>query len=233
MSWQAKPKGGYSVNSDEWKANLDEIYNQLGGTWTLQAICGMTGNFQTESGMNPWRWQSDTVSLTDQYKGYGLPQFTPAYGYIEDYGKTVYGYSPNLSTNTVTEGATPEDGRAQLSVIDGDLAGKFLNRANYCKFADISGCYPMSAYKQITDLWIATVGWLYNYEFPAAQYRTYQAAMLRYQDSISCYNYLSGEHPGPGPDPPIPPDPHPPSTERRNMKIYEYYNFKRRINQWL
>lgn len=231
MSWQAKPSGGYGVNSEEWKANLIEIYNQLGGTWTMEAICGMAGNFQTESGMNPWRWQSDSVSLTDSKKGYGLPQFTPAYGYINDYGKTAYGYSPNLSTTSITEGATPEDGMAQLVVIDGDLAGKFLNRTSYCKYADISSCYPMSSFKQVKDLWVATVGWLFDYEFPASQYRTYQAALRRYDDSLACYQYLTGEHPDP--DPPDPPDPHPPSTERRAMKIYEYPNFKRRIQGWL
>lgn len=228
MSWNAKPRGGYTIGSDEWKANIDETYSQLSSTWTLEAIAGMGGNIQSESGWNPWRWQSDSVSLTDSKKGYGLPQFTPAYGYINDYGKGLEGYSPNLSVSATTSGATPEDGHAQIVCIDTDRAGKFLNRSRYCDYADISGYYPMSKFKQGTDLWLATVAWLYHYEFPAAQYRTYAAAQLRYQNSVAVYDYLNGEQPDPGPDPPDPPGPQPQPYAYRHMPLYMYGTVKRR-----
>lgn len=228
MGWNAKPSGAYAVGSDEWKENIDEAYAQLGGTWALEALCGMLGNMQHESGMNPWRWQSDAVSLTDRYKGYGLPQFTPAYGYINDYGKGVDGYAPNLSVSKVTEGASPSDGRAQLIVIDTDKAGKFLNRTKYCDYANIRDYYPMSAYKQGKDLWLATVAWLYHYEFPAAQYRTYAAAQGRYKYSLQVFEYLNtGEHPEPDPDPDPGPDPQP-GVKRAKMPIYLYPNYRRR-----
>ena len=193
MAWHAKPSGSYSVNSTEWQDNVDQIYALLSSTWTLEAIAGMAGNMQAESGMNPWRWQSDSVSLTSSSKGYGLPQFTPAYGYIEDYGVNAPGYAPNLSTSSVTSGASAGDGRAQIYVIDNDLAGKFLNRQSYCSYWDISDCYPLSSYRQVSDLYTATVGWLFNYEFPAD--RSQSVANTRYGFASSVYEYISGHSP--------------------------------------
>ena len=206
MSWNAKPSGAYGINSDEAKENMIEIYNMLKQTWTIQAISGMIGNMVYESGLNPWRWQGDAVSLTDSKKGYGLPQFTPAYGYINDYGKDVEGYSPNLSTSEITQGASPNDGKAQIIVIDTDKAGKFINRQSYCTYADISSCYPMSDFKQVNDLYIATVGWLFNYEFPADHSQS--VAQVRYEATQTVYEILKGQ-----PTPPIP-------TTRKKMPVW-------------
>ena len=220
--WHAKPYGGYAIDSTEAKDNMDEIYAQLHNEgWTIEAICGMLGNMVAESGLNPWRWQDDSVSLTSDLKGYGLPQFTPAYGYIYDYGVGVTGYSPNLSVTEETSGATPEDGYAQIIVINEDKAGKFINRTSYCKYLDISSTYPLSDYKVNSDLWVTTVGWLFNYEFPAN--RSYKVAEGRYANAVSCYNYLSGQQPDPPPpkppDPPKPPTP-PTPTKRQTMPVW-------------
>lgn len=194
----------------------------LSNSWSLEAICGMIGNMQTESGVNPWRWQSDSVSLTDSKKGYGLPQFTPAYGYIDEYGKGIPGYAPNLSTSKVTDGASPSDGQAQIICIDEDRAGKFMNRSSYCKYADIRGYFPLSAFKQGSDLWLSTVAWLFHYEFPASQYRTEAAAKGRYTSAVAAFEYLkSGEVPTPPDPPPTPPTP-PGETGRRRLPIYMY-----------
>lgn len=199
MTWYAKPRGGYSIDSPEACANMDEIRNICNSRgWTLEAICGMLGNMNNESGFNPWRWQSDRV---DYDMGYGLPQFTPASGYFDDYGVGTEGFAPNRSTSTATSGASPSDGYAQIIVIDEDKAGKFLNRKSYCDYWDISSCYPFSNYKQVTDLYTATVGWLFNYEFPADTSKS--VADDRYQSAVTCYQYLSGHDPSP-PDPPTP-----------------------------
>ena len=116
--WHAKPYGAYAIDSTEAKDNMDEIYAQLHNEgWTIEAICGMLGNMVAESGLNPWRWQDDSVSLTSDLKGYGLPQFTPAYGYIYDYGVGVTGYSPNLSVTEETSGATADDGYVTVPFI--------------------------------------------------------------------------------------------------------------------
>ena len=199
MTWYAKPKGAYAIDSAEAQGNMDEIRNLCSSRgWSLEAICGMLGNMVNESGLNPWRWQSDRVNYSN---GYGLPQFTPASGYFNDYGVGTEGYAPNRSTSTTTSGASPSDGYAQIIVIDEDKAGKFLNRQSYCSYWDISSCYPLSAYKQVTDLYTATVGWLFNYEFPTDHSQS--VANTRYQSAVTCYQYLSGHDPNP-PDPPTP-----------------------------
>ena len=199
MTWYAKPSGAYAIDSTEARGNMDEIRNLCASRgWSLEAICGMLGNMVNESGLNPWRWQSDRVNYSN---GYGLPQFTPASGYFNDYGVGTEGYAPNRSTSTTTSGASPSDGYAQIIVIDVDKAGKFLNRQSYCSYWDISTCYPLSAYKQVGDLYTATVGWLFNYEFPADHSQS--VADARYQSAVSCYQYLSGHDPNP-PDPPTP-----------------------------
>ena len=47
--------------------------------FTLNAICGMLGNIQTESNINPGIWESLKYNLS---RGYGLVQWTPATKYI-------------------------------------------------------------------------------------------------------------------------------------------------------
>ena len=202
MTWHAKLKGAYTPGSTEWNENVQEIWNQLSGTWTAEAVAGMVGNMQSESGLNPWRWQSDRDDIGDPLKGYGLPQFTPASGYINDYGRGVEGYAPSLSTSYQSAGANPSDGHAQIIVIDEDRAGKYLNRTRYCDYWDISAAYPFGSYKRLTDLYTASTGWLFDYEFPAD--RSKAVADARYQNAVVVYEFLKGhppEPPGPGPGP--------------------------------
>lgn len=55
-----------------------KYYSDMGVT--TNAICGMLGNFQAESTINPGRWENDNVN--DMEHGYGLVQWTPATKYI-------------------------------------------------------------------------------------------------------------------------------------------------------
>lgn len=224
MPWHAKPSGYYLIGSIEGRDNIDSIAGMLYNTWTLEAIAGMIGNMVSESGLNPWRWQNDSVSLTSNSKGYGLAQFTPAKGYIYDYGVGVSGYSPNLSTSEITSGATPEDGYAQIIVIDQDRAGKYINRADKCSYADISAYPTIASYKTCNDVWLATVAWLFNYEFPRADNRTYQKALSRYDNAYAVYQYISGQTPTPTPTPPSPPMP-PPFKPVKPMPIWLYHQY--------
>lgn len=65
---------------NQMQENALYLYNALSSTgWTLNSICGMLGNMQTESSINPGRWQNDIVgNMSD---GYGLVQWTPATNY--------------------------------------------------------------------------------------------------------------------------------------------------------
>jgi hypothetical protein len=61
--------------------NAQYILNYLRGKgWTKNAVCGMLGNMQTESTINPGIWQGLNANNTSG--GYGLVQWTPATKYI-------------------------------------------------------------------------------------------------------------------------------------------------------
>ncbi|MCU7526198.1 MAG: hypothetical protein HF308_17115 [Ignavibacteria bacterium] len=65
----------------EMTVNAQYILNYLlAKGWTKNAICGMLGNMQSESSINPARWQSDNVGNTSA--GFGLVQWTPASKYL-------------------------------------------------------------------------------------------------------------------------------------------------------
>ena len=84
----------YSSNTylslSQMQVNARFIYNYLGTRgWTKNAICGMLGNMQTESTINPGLWQNRDQGNTNL--GYGLVQWTPATKYLE--WARSYGYS--------------------------------------------------------------------------------------------------------------------------------------------
>lgn len=211
MAWQAKPSGRYDINSTEAAANMFEMKDYFSSQgWTDVAIAGMLGNVCAESGFNPWRWQNDVVSWASD-QGYGLFQFTPQTYYIGGRGTNFPAYSPNTSTSIVVAGATPNDGLAQCQVVETYHNDKFLDRRNRCTYADLTNTYPYSSYKQLNDLWIATVGWLFNYEYPASRGQT--VAETRYAFSTRCYEIITGSEP---PTPPVPPHP----TRLRKMPVW-------------
>ena len=124
MAWHVKTTGGYSQGSTEANENALEICSILRGRgWSDNAIAGVLGNMQYESGLNPWRWESDDVlSITDTYTiehstshGYGLTQFTPAGKYIySPYAQGYAEYAPNFSDHT----GNATDGIAQTKFVD-------------------------------------------------------------------------------------------------------------------
>lgn len=79
-------EGTYSANRyltlEEMQVNARYICQELRKDgWSLQAICGMLGNFQTESTINPGIWQSLVSGNTSG--GVGLCQWTPATTYLD------------------------------------------------------------------------------------------------------------------------------------------------------
>lgn len=74
-----------SLDRAKQELNVKYIYNYLSSKgWTLNAVCGMLGNMQSESAINPGRWQSEDVGNLSG--GYGLVQWTPATKYIDFIG---------------------------------------------------------------------------------------------------------------------------------------------------
>jgi len=74
--------GNRYLTLEEMTENAQYILTYLTAIgWTKQAVCGMLGNMETESSINPSIWQSlDVGNLSG---GYGLVQWTPATKYID------------------------------------------------------------------------------------------------------------------------------------------------------
>lgn len=67
---------------EEMKTNASNIWAFFKPKgWTLNAVSAMLGNMQSESSINPGRWESDNVGNMDN--GFGLVQWTPARNYID------------------------------------------------------------------------------------------------------------------------------------------------------
>lgn len=202
-SWHAKPSGGYGTTTPEYFENIKAFSSYFFSQgYAREAIAGMLGNVYGESGLNPWLWQSNTVSYN---LGYGLFQFTPASDYIN--GMTsVPNYAPNLSVTEQTSGADPNDAIAQMYVFSNDLLGKW-NSTCWRSYWDASA-YPelyamrtrllntwgdgtylsMQQFSQITDLDLATFAFLACYEGPAVpNYST------RYQYAVDMYPYVTDD----------------------------------------
>lgn len=155
MTWYAKQYGAYGRETVQAKANAQEIYNYLSTQgWTVNAIAGLLGNIEVESGYNPWRWQSDIIGSPSSNSGYGLTQFTPAGKYINNSDARTY---PSFAPNYENHLGNKKDGLAQMM---------FLNfHADYYP----TDAYPLSysEYKQseLSASELAEI-WIYNYERP-------------------------------------------------------------------
>lgn len=215
MTWYAKPSGPYAYSSPENAANSIEIFNILSGQgFTVEAIAGVCANSQHESGLNPWRWQNDTVSPTYS-NGYGLLQWTPAYGYLDLSGTT-----PNMSVTAQTQGATPEDGARQMQAFYEDNPAKWHSSCwrSYWDTTTYSEYYAKTRYILNT--------WGNGTKITLDQFKTINDASYAADCFLACFegpgtpDYLQREataaqfyerFTGVTPDPPTPPpDPTPP-----------------------
>lgn len=215
MAWYAKPSGPYSISSAEGTANVEQINGFFNGrAYSLEAQAGVIGNIMAEGGLNPWRWQSDKVSLSG---GYGLFQYTPARSYING-ATTVEGYGPNQSVTAITPGARPEDGYAQLIVFADNTLGKWVSTCwrNYWEPSAYPELYAlrqqilntfgdgshlsMAQFAKIDIVYDATFAFLACFEGPAVPNME-----TRYINATAAYKLLTGdvppEPPGPGPSP--------------------------------
>lgn len=161
--WHNQKYYGFNRSTNEATENALMIYSILYNLgWTLNAICGVIGNFESESGLNPWRWQNDVViASNDSYNidvstahGYGLPQFTPAGKYAHDNNAAaLVGFGVNYDDVT----GSLNDGTAQLNFINqyADYQSTGTWPQSYSDFKTWSGS-PEDA---------ASI-WLHNYERP-------------------------------------------------------------------
>ena len=87
----ADPNDAFGLNKQQQEANAEYIYNYLSNEgWSINAICGLLGNIQQESQMNPGAWQIGFENNKSSSNcGYGLIQFTPAEDFLPKIGFSI------------------------------------------------------------------------------------------------------------------------------------------------
>lgn len=199
MPWHNQNVGAYARESTEAYDNALMAWATMHARgWTLLAFCGMWGNVGSESGYNPFRWQSDAVlSSNDTYyienqtgHAYGLVQWDPASKYIYG-GSGQAGFGPNFSNRPGNQ----YDGTAQMNFLDDTAvsSGQYFPNPNYPYQISYDN-YKAATIDQYSIEWI-TRAWFHNYERGTWDYN-------RVVSATYWYNTLGGITP---PDPPIPP----------------------------
>lgn len=120
------------------------FFNKLG--FTAEAIAGLLGNMQQESGINPGRWQGGSGP------GYGLAQWDPASNYM------------NYATrNGIDINDADSNGEGQCQCInDGEAEGQWL--PNTPTAIEHNTRYSWAEFAQLTDVNEAVRAFLYEYE---------------------------------------------------------------------
>lgn len=141
----AVTKGNFYLNDEQMTGNAQYILNYLlKKGWSKNSVCGMLGNMQTESTINPGIWQSLKAGNYDG--GYGLVQWTPA---------------TNFTTWASQNGYAMDD-------INGQLERIIWEVANHEQWISTSA-YPMSfsQYIKSTDSpYNLAMVFIANYERP-------------------------------------------------------------------
>lgn len=228
MAWYAKPSGPYAPRTPEGTGNIREINDILSGEgYTTEAISGVIGNMIAESGLNPWRWQSDAVNYA---AGYGLFQYTPASSYFEKCSGLA-AYAPNLSVTGVTEGAKPTDGIAQVIGFVDNLLGKWIRGCwrSYWDPQDYPDYYALrktvlnaygdgnnltqKQFSKINNIRDATFSFLACFEGPAVPHLE-----QREVNAVIAYEIITGH------EPPTPP---PRPVSQRHLPIWMMIRYKK------
>ena len=203
MSWQAERTGSFvnhitypdiqeSDYSNKAIQNINEITKFMRDNhWTDEAIAGMLGNIEAESGFNPWRYYGDSVA--GQSIAYGLVQFHPPSYYIGGEGVGKSGYAPSLGINNTQadDHASPSDGNAQCFVINSETNTKYADKSSIMPAWDLSSVTTLADYKRCSDLETSTKAWLLNYETPSTDPATLELIFgQRFLLASFIYNHL-------------------------------------------
>lgn len=157
-----------ALNMDQMKLNAKYIYKYFSNKdYTKNAICGMLGNMQTESTLNPGRWEGDRVEW--QGHGYGIVQWTPYTKY------------------TTWCRDRPEDMNTNLD--------RIVYEVEYNKQWIKTESYPLTFYEFMqsykTPEYLAQA-FLHNYERPSDPDQPARSTQARFW-----WDYLSGIEPDP------------------------------------
>lgn len=170
----------YSSNSyltlEQMTVNAQYILDYLiSQGWTKNAICGMLGNMQTESTINPGIWEG--LDNTSPSNGFGLVQWTPSTNYTD--WADANGYTHDS--------------------MDGQLQHILYEKANGLQWISTAS-YPMtfSQFALSTDTpENLAYAFLYDYERPASLDQPDRQTQARYwYDNLSASGGGGGGSPG-------------------------------------
>lgn len=208
VHWSAKETGPFIT----WDSNLNVIsnaeadgniisawlvYQELG--WSMEAVAAVLGVQCYESGLNPWRWQSDqvlsstdTVGQASTVHGYGLNQFTP----FNTYKQGAQGYFPSYAPHFSDVAGSPDDGDSQCRFVH-----KACTQLGYYfkwSWGDYS-VYPYMDFEtfhttNVTDFENLVTQWLQNYSRGIPEHN--QSFEMRVAGAEYCYNLIRNYKPG-------------------------------------
>ena len=199
-------EGCYTGNAyltlEQMQVNATYIYNYyLQRGWTAFAICGMLGNMQRESTINPGIWQ-DLDQYQNWQNGYGLVQWTPASKYL-DWCSENWLDSKFMTSN--------------LARIDYELA----NNIQWIPTSKYNMTFSEFTKSTLSPSVLAEV-FLLNYERAGVS-----ALAERQKNANYWFEYLTGNTPPVNPDEPDEPV-NPGGTTTKKRKGYNFVLFNRR-----
>lgn len=187
-------KGNRYLSVNEMRNNAEIVYSYLlSKGWSKNAICGMLGNMEAESTINPGIWQS-LIEGSGGGGGFGLVQWTP--------------YT-NFTNWADSNGYEWTDGYAQLKWIDEVTAsfGQWIPTINYyISFEDFK-----KTSKSVE--WCASA-FLKNFERAGVEVED-----IRRESAVSWYEYLADSDPDIPDIPDEPDEPTKPVKDKRLSKL--------------
>lgn len=190
------------ISNDQEAKNAEYIYKYLYAKgWTLNAVCGVLGNMEYESGINPGRWQGDKVNVGPAY---GLVQWDPYSKYID------------WATETGFDDPSEMDANLARIIYEFEVGGQYYATADY---PETRKQYPKSK----KDPYYLACAFAWNYERSNTVLNGTDAAKeaLRQKRGGAAedwYTYLGGIDPGTGDE----------SDKKKGMSLLLMYMATRR-----
>lgn len=169
MAWLYEIGTVKYFTQSQMENNATEFYNYFSPLgYTLESICGMLGNIQRESTLNPGLKEKESTS-----SGWGLIQWTP---------------SNNLTDYATAKGQNWYDGNLQCLLINDEVlngySGQWIPTTSYP--------YSGAEFSKLTDVEEAVKSYCFERERAGVV-----ALDERIQNGKNWYEYLSGKPPKP------------------------------------
>lgn len=197
-----------TLSWEQMKVNATYIYSYLiDHGWTAEAVAGLLGNMQNESGLNPGRWQSDNVGVGPAY---GLVQWDPWSKYVNW-----------VENNNLGDPSTMDNNLSRI-LWEMENGGQYY----------ATDAYPLSFRqfsKSTSSPYTLACAFVWNYErsYVVLYGTEAEREALRQErggDAETWYKYLTGVDP----TPPTPPTPSNPVKNKHKMSLLLMYLATRR-----